>query len=348
MLKEKKMSYFNLKGEEKRFLDAMVKEDEIILGRTRNNNIIVRFHKSCGKITTNWPGPGEKLLPVDTEFEYALLDGIESPWDLYAIYMSYLDCASSITSVNLASEKYLENWTKTDQEQLRSLAERWADKTWEELKHYIISEFSGRAFPGVKALEELALLTETEPALSCILYHNLRDVNRPAAYKIENLLHAAEWFNKGSGHYNHLTKLLYDIVNKDSEEESQLWWKCFCDKASDIAPIKAIPEELCDTWNDWVRNTGLPKELGMDLTLLNNLLQNGSKDGSGLEQKPEKKLFRITFQSEIYVKADSAGEAEQEFSEIPLFTKEAYEHAADFVEYISIDEQKEEECSTKQ
>ncbi len=331
---------FDIKNEEKRFLDAMVKENEIILGKTKDG-VIVRFYKSDEGIKTNWPGPGTELVPVDDKFEYTVLGGISSPIDLYVIYHRYLDRASGICELNLESEKYLENWTKTDYEQLRRLAERWTERTWEELKHYIISEFSGRAFLGVRALEELAFLTETEPAISCILYHNLGNVNRPAAYKIESLLHATEWLNDSSGHYNHLTKLLYDIVNKDSEEDCQLWWKCFCDKALDIALVKAIPEELCDIWNNWVRNTGLPKELEMNPTLLNSLLKNGSKDKSGLEQKPEKKLFRITFRSEIYIKADSAGEAEQEFNEIPLFTEEAYKHAADFVEYVSIDEQKE-------
>lgn len=56
---------------------------------------------------------------------------------------------------------------------------------------------------------------------------------------------------------------------------------------------------------------------------------------------PEKKLFRITFRSEIYIKADSEEDARIEFCDIPLFTEEACEHAADFVEYVSIDEQKE-------
>lgn len=62
---------------------------------------------------------------------------------------------------------------------------------------------------------------------------------------------------------------------------------------------------------------------------------------NNLRPNLEKKQFRITFMSEIYIEADSAEEAKQKFSEIPLFTGEAYEHAAEFVEYISINEQKE-------
>jgi hypothetical protein len=47
--------------------------------------------------------------------------------------------------------------------------------------------------------------------------------------------------------------------------------------------------------------------------------------------------FRITFRSEIFIEANSKEEAEQKFEQIELFTEEARNNGASFVETNSVD-----------
>ena len=47
--------------------------------------------------------------------------------------------------------------------------------------------------------------------------------------------------------------------------------------------------------------------------------------------------FRITFRSEIFITANSKEEAEQKFEQIELFTEEARNNGASYVETNSVD-----------
>jgi len=52
-----------------------------------------------------------------------------------------------------------------------------------------------------------------------------------------------------------------------------------------------------------------------------------------------KKTFRITFRSEIFIQADSEEDAMEKFESLDLFSREASDHNAAFVETCSTDEQ---------
>ena len=47
--------------------------------------------------------------------------------------------------------------------------------------------------------------------------------------------------------------------------------------------------------------------------------------------------YRITFRSEIFIEANSKKEAEEKFGQIELFTEEARNNGASFVETNSVD-----------
>jgi hypothetical protein len=47
---------------------------------------------------------------------------------------------------------------------------------------------------------------------------------------------------------------------------------------------------------------------------------------------------RITFRSEIYLEGDSLEEIRSEWESIDLYSEEALEHSADFVELVSADD----------
>lgn len=57
------------------------------------------------------------------------------------------------------------------------------------------------------------------------------------------------------------------------------------------------------------------------------------------EEPKNKKKFRITFRSEVYIEAETAKEAEELFGEVDLFSHEMEKLGAQYIETNSVEEQ---------
>lgn len=142
------------------FLKQMVTDTEIILGKWDGE--VLRFYWDNGLLRTNWhggetfvmDGPGGKggwdwwldhddhlgsFEPADDRFGFALLQGIEHTAELYHIYENYKRYEILASALN--DFDGVKSWSREDEDYLRSITERFAEQTWNDIRYYILRNF---------------------------------------------------------------------------------------------------------------------------------------------------------------------------------------------------------------
>lgn len=163
----------NQSDERSRFLNRMIKDNEIILGKDGERTLKFSFNPTAGLgenvLCTDWldgetlamDGPGGEggwdwwlehdddvsgLQPADGKFPFTLLDGLEHNAELYHIYENFARYYIMIDNLRAFNMDYGDwdgdgVWTLADATYGLDLVRRCGRRTLEMLKNYIRKHF---------------------------------------------------------------------------------------------------------------------------------------------------------------------------------------------------------------